>query len=153
MAENSRAHVTVAVVVQRDGKFLLVEERASDQLGAPLVLNQPAGHWDEGETLVAGAAREALEETGWTVAVTGLIGVYDHTSAGAPHGYLRFAFAAEALHHDPDRPLDHGITRALWLSRADVLSEQARHRSPMVLRCIDDALAGRHLPLDVITHL
>jgi len=148
MNEIWRPHVTVASIVERDGKFLLVEERADEQL----VLNQPAGHWEANETLAAGAAREALEETGHRVEIQHLVGVYRWPHRTKPITYLRFAFAARALDHDPARPLDEGIVRALWLTPDELRAEPARHRSPLVLRCVEDYLAGRRYPLDLITH-
>ncbi|WP_291187183.1 NUDIX hydrolase [Dokdonella sp.] len=143
-----RPHVTVATVVSRDGRFLLVEETVRGRV----VLNQPAGHLDPEETLQQAAVRETLEETGWTVELTGLLGVHQWR---APDGeeFLRFTFAAEALEHDPARPLDDGILRALWMTREEILAAAERLRSPMVLAGIDDWLSGRRLPLGAITTL
>ncbi len=140
--------VTVACVVPRDGSFLLVEENVRGEL----VLNQPAGHLEPYESLFAAARRETLEETGWRVELTDFIGVYQWTSADERH-FLRFAFAARPLGQDSQRRLDDGIVRALWLTRAEVASAPERLRSPMVLRCIDDWLAGKRLPLDAVTCL
>ena len=140
-----RPHVTVATVIPRDGRFLLVEER----VGGRLVLNQPAGHLDPDESLQDAAVRETLEETGWDVRLTCLLGVQQWRSRNARQ-FVRFTFAGEALRHDPARPLDDGIVRAVWLSRADVAAQPERLRSPMVLAGIDDWLAGRRLPLDAI---
>lgn len=148
MKEIWRPHVTVASIIERDGKFLLVEERADSQL----VLNQPAGHWEANETLAAGAAREALEETGYRVNIEHLVGVYRWPHRTKPITYLRFAFAARVLDHDPARPLDEGIVRALWLTSEELRAESPRHRSPLVLRCVEDYLAGKRYPLDLITH-
>jgi 8-oxo-dGTP pyrophosphatase MutT (NUDIX family) len=145
----STHHVTVACVVQRDGKFLLVEETVGEQL----VLNQPSGHWEDGETLLDGAIREALEETGWDVRPTALLGIYEYTPPGLGYGFLRFAFLAEALRHHPDRLLDAGIARAVWLTPGELRAASTRHRSPMVQQAVDDALAGRSLPLSTIAHL
>ncbi|MBI2383440.1 MAG: NUDIX hydrolase [Gammaproteobacteria bacterium] len=142
-------HVTVAVVVEQDGRFLLVEER----VGGQLVLNQPAGHWEDGESFAQGAVREALEETGWHVQPTHLLGVYEYRPDDLTYCFLRLAFVARPLRHDAQRPLDKGIERAVWMSRADIAACPARHRSPMVLRCVDDYLAGRRYPLDMLAHL
>jgi 8-oxo-dGTP pyrophosphatase MutT (NUDIX family) len=142
-------HITVAAVVEREGKFLLVEERIENAT----VLNQPAGHWDEGETLFAGAVREALEESAWEVRLTALVGIYEYQPPDLDYGFLRFAFAAEALRHHPDRKLDTGIERAVWLSREELAACLPRHRSPMVMRCVDDYLAGRRYPLELLAHL
>jgi 8-oxo-dGTP pyrophosphatase MutT (NUDIX family) len=144
-----RPRVTVATVVPHAGRFLLVEET----IRGKLVLNQPAGHLEENETLVQAAVRETLEETGWTVELTGLIGVYQWNTPDATAQYLRFAFAATAHHHDPGRTLDAGIVRPLWLSREDIAAQAARWRSPMVLANVDDWLAGRHFPLDAVRSL
>jgi 8-oxo-dGTP pyrophosphatase MutT (NUDIX family) len=143
------AHIVVACIVERDSRFLTVEERIN---GASL-LNQPAGHWERGETLIEGAIREALEETGWDVRPTHLLGLYHHEPADLGYGFLRIAFVADALRERVGHVLDDGIERALWLTRDELLACRERHRSPMVLRCIDDYLAGRRLPLDAIAHL
>ena len=143
------SHITVACVIEREGQFLLVEERADEGL----VLNQPAGHWDEGETLYAAALRETLEESAWEVELTALLGLYAYKPAHLDHGFLRVAFAAKALRHHPQQPLDSGIERALWMSRDELAACAERHRSPMVLRGVDDYLAGKRYPLDLINHL
>ena len=142
------SHITVATVVERDGAYLFVEERVNDQL----VLNQPAGHWEENETLFEGAVRETLEETGWDVELTGLVGIYEFKPEDLEYGFLRFAFAARALRHHAERSLDEGIARAVWLTRDEVAAYPC-HRSPMVIRCLNDFHSGRRLPLDVIGHL
>jgi 8-oxo-dGTP pyrophosphatase MutT (NUDIX family) len=142
-------HVTVAAVVARDGKFLFVEE----SVGGRTVLNQPAGHWEAGETLLEAVVRETLEETGWDVEPTALLGVYEFEPPELGYGFLRFAYLARPLRHHSDRPLDPGIARALWLTSEELRAERARHRSPMVQRCVDDALAGVSHPLSLIGHL
>jgi 8-oxo-dGTP pyrophosphatase MutT (NUDIX family) len=142
-------HVVLASVVEREGRFLLVEEYAGDAL----VLNQPAGHWEEGETLIEGARREALEETGWEIEPTAVLGIYHYQPPQLDYSFLRIAFVAEALRHHPERPLDAGIERPLWLTRDEIVRERARHRSPMLLRCIDDYLAGQRFPLSMVAHL
>ncbi|KAA2286031.1 NUDIX hydrolase [Arenimonas fontis] len=140
--------VTVATVVVRDGRLLVVEETVSGQQ----VLNQPAGHLEPEETLPAAALRETLEETGWEVALTAFVGAYQWTSPRDGRHFLRLAFAAEPVRHHPDRPLDEGIVRALWLSPAELAARRTRHRSPLVWRVVEDYLAGRRLPLDALTH-
>lgn len=145
----SAHHITVACVVERDGRFLFVEEQVNEHL----VLNQPSGHWEPGETLIEGAVREALEETGWEVRPTALLGVYEYEPPELGYGFLRFAFLADPLLHHPERPLDDGIARALWLTLDELRVAVARHRSPMVLRGVEDALAGQRFPLSLLAHL
>ena len=144
-----QAHVTVAVVVEQEGRFLVVEERAERQ-DSP-VFNQPAGHVEQGETLIEAACREALEETGWEVELTDLLGLYTFSPADK-HGemtYYRVCFAARALRHHPDRALDDGILRAVWMT-PDELHASGRVRSPLVMNCVRDYLSGRRFPLDLI---
>lgn len=142
-------HVVVASIIERDEKFLLVEEIAGDKL----VLNQPAGHWEEGETLMEAAQREALEETGWDIEPTAFLGIYHFQPPELDYCFLRIAFIARALKHHPQRKLDEGIVRTLWLSYDEIVQQRARHRSPALLRCIDDYRAGKRFPLSLITHL
>jgi ADP-ribose pyrophosphatase YjhB (NUDIX family) len=142
-----RPDVTVACIVPQQGKFLLVEENVRGEL----VLNQPAGHLEPDESLPDAAAREALEETGWSVELTHLVGVYQW--ANHDGHFLRFTFAAQARSHDSTRELDTGIVRALWMTRDEIAASRSRLRSPMVLRGVDDFLAGKRLPLDTLTSL
>lgn len=144
-----KPNVVVAAVVERDGRFLLVEEDAD---GAH-VINQPAGHLDEGESLLDAVARETLEETAWRFQPEALIGVYrwPHPNRGVT--YLRFAFTGRLLAHESGRALDHGILRTLWLTADEVRRERARHRSPQVERCIDDYCAGHRYPLSLLRDL
>jgi 8-oxo-dGTP pyrophosphatase MutT (NUDIX family) len=141
--------VTVAAVVERDGQFLFVEERA----GGRVVLNQPAGHLEHGETLQQAVARETLEETGWTFMPQQLVGIYLWQPEHNAKTFLRVAFSGRLGGHDPARPLDHGILRTRWLDRAQLASLQARHRSPLVARCVDDYDSGIRYPLELLTHL
>lgn len=142
-------HVTVAAVVQRDGKFLFVEETVGQQS----VLNQPAGHWEAGETLLEAVVRETLEETGWDVEPTSLLGVYEFEPPELGYGFLRFAFIAKPVRHHATRKLDDGIVRTLWLTPDELRRESSRHRSPMVLRCVEDCLTGQSFPLSLLLHL
>jgi ADP-ribose pyrophosphatase YjhB (NUDIX family) len=145
--------VTVAAIIEKDGRFLLVEEETTDGL----MLNNPAGHLDPGETPAQGCAREALEESAYEFRPTALLGIYlarsRRSSTGVDTTYLRIAFCGELGAHDPARPLDKGIVRTLWLTAQEVRATAGRHRSPLVLRCIEDYLAGVRHPLSSIyTH-
>lgn len=143
--------VTVATVVVDGGRVLVVEE----QVAGRLVLNQPAGHLEPDESLVAAAIRETVEETGWDVRPTAFIGAYQWkapsvSGGGAERQYMRFAFLAVPLAFDPSRPLDEGIVRATWLTPAQLKAESARHRSPLVWQVVADCLAGRRFPLEAV---
>ena len=142
--------VTVAAVIERDGRFLLVEEETAEGIR----LNQPAGHLDPGESLLAAAARETLEETAFAFKPLQLIGVYlwrSVPSAGDATTYLRFAFCGELGARDPEQALDHGILRALWLTHEEIAARAAQHRSPLVQRCVDDYLSGMRYPVDLLS--
>ncbi len=147
--------VTVAAVVEREGRFLVVEERVRSRL----VINQPAGHLEKGESLVQAVVRETLEETAWQFVPETLVGVYLWTqpvrSGDTLPGrtFLRVAFHGAVTRHDASRTLDTGIERAVWLSREQLAAQPARLRSPLVMRCVDDYLAGRRYPLDLLSHL
>lgn len=141
-----RPRVTVACVIERDGRFLLVEEEIHNER----LVNQPAGHLEPGESLIEAAVRETREETGWQVVPTGLIGVYQWASPHSREQYVRFAFSALAETHDPGLPLDAGILRALWLEPSEIDGIRHRPRSPMVLRNIADARRRAPLPLDAL---
>ena len=140
--------ITVACIIVRDGRFLLVEEDVRGRR----VLNQPAGHLEPGEGLVEAAQREALEETGWRVRPTCFVGSY-LWRAETGKTYIRFAFAADALEHDPARPLDTGILACLWLSPAELRAQSERLRSPLVLAAADDFLGGQRASLDLVRHI
>lgn len=144
------AHVTVATVIVRDGRYLLVEERSKDALSPTHdVFNQPAGHVEAGETLIEAARRETLEETGWQVRVTGLLGIYTYTPpVHLDRTYYRFCFLAEPL-VDTGQPLDPDIVRTVWFT-ADELAATGRARSPLVMQAIQDAQTSRCYPLTLI---
>ncbi len=140
----TKPDVTVAAIVMRDDRFLLVEERVARRL----VLNQPAGHLEGGETLVQAVVREALEETAWCFHPETLSGIYLWTNPFNCRSFLRVAFSGSVDGFAAERRLDRGILRTLWLTRAELAQHESRHRSPLVLRCIDDFLAGQHFSLD-----
>ena len=141
--------VTVAAVIERDGSFLLVEEEADGRR----VYNQPAGHWEPGETLVDACVRETLEETAWRCEPRQLVGVYRWHYAPADNTFLRFTFACVPLGLDASRQLDREIVRAVWLTADEIRRLAPVHRSPLVMRCIDDFIAGLRWPVVVITHV
>jgi ADP-ribose pyrophosphatase YjhB (NUDIX family) len=140
--------VTVAAVVEREGRFLLVEEDTAHGR----LFNQPAGHLDPGETLIEGVVRETREETAHRFRPTALLGVYQYHHPGDDVTYIRFAFTGEITGHEPGQALDTGIVRAVWLTPEEIRREAGRHRSPLVMRCIEDYLAGRRFPLAVLHH-
>jgi 8-oxo-dGTP pyrophosphatase MutT (NUDIX family) len=139
--------VTVAAVIERNGKFLLVEERIDGRL----VLNQPAGHLDPGESLAAACTREVLEETAHRFQPTGLVGVYRWHYAAKDITFLRFCFRGNISGEDKGRKLDREIVKLHWLSPAELESRKADHRSPLVQRCVEDFRAGRNFPLDLLS--
>ena len=140
--------VTVAAVMERDGRFLLVEEEDEGER----VYNQPAGHWERDETLVQACAREVLEESAHRFEPKQLVGVYRWDRPQGDLTYLRFAFCGEILGVEEGRALDEGILRAVWLSPEEIRALAPRHRSPLVWRCVEDYLAGVRFPLELITH-
>lgn len=143
-----KPHVTVATVLERDGLFLLVEENTDDGIR----YNQPAGHLEFGEALSDAAIRETLEETGYTCVPDALVGIYQWRKPERDLSYLRFAFSGRVLAHDARRQLDEDIIAAHWLTPDEIRARQAQLRSPMVMRCIDDYLAGHRFPLDLLTY-
>ncbi len=148
LIRNWKPNVTVAAVVERDGRFLMVEEETDDGVR----FNQPAGHLDQGESLVQAAAREALEETAHRFRPDFLVGIYQWPRPVGDITYLRFAFGGEVIGFDPERELDSGILRAVWMSLDELRATRERHRSPLILQCCEDYMAGRRFPLDLIRH-
>ena len=144
-----KPNVTVAAIIEQDGKFLLVEEETADGL----MFNQPAGHLENGETLLDGVIREVWEETAYHFVPQSLLGVYHWKHPKKDLTYLRFAFLGAITGHDPAKKLDAGIVRAAWLSPDEIRAEQHRHRSPQVMTCIEHYLAGQRFPLAILTHL
>jgi|SRR5438105_12581179 len=150
MRERWKPSVTVAAVIERDGRFLLVEEHTPEGLR----LNTPAGHLDPGESPLEGAVREALEETARVFTPDRFLGVYlarfQRPDRPEDVTYLRLAFGGSAGEADAARPLDTGIVRTLWMTLGEVRASRDRHRSALVLRCIEDYAAGRRYPLDTV---
>jgi 8-oxo-dGTP pyrophosphatase MutT (NUDIX family) len=142
------AHVTVATVVERDSHYLLVEER--DKSSGRIVFNQPAGHLERGESLQQAALRETLEETGWRVALEGVLGLALYTAPGNDVTYYRTTFVARALRHQADAQLDPDIIAVHWLDYEAILANSARMRSPLVLAAIEQHRSGLRYPLDLI---
>lgn len=139
-------HITVACIIERDGKFLMVEEISNGEL----VYNQPAGHLEPGETLAEAAIREALEETGWHVEPQHVLGVSKYVAPHTDTVYYRTSFIAEAIQHDANAALDEGIQQAVWLSYDELKSQPEKLRSPLVLKNIEQYLAGERYPLSLI---
>ena len=142
-------HITVAVIIERDGTFLMVEELSNGER----VFNQPAGHVENGESLAKAAIRETYEETGWQIEVDCVISIYRWRVPESGETYFRVLFGGHALKHDPEHPLDQGILRALWMSHAELDTADDRLRSPLVMRGINDYMKNIHYPLDLIVDL
>ena len=145
---NQRVSVTVAAMAEREGRFLVVEEETDEGMR----LNQPAGHLEPEESLIEAVVRETLEETAYGFVPRSLLGVYRWRHPAKGISYVRFAFVGEVTGPETGRALDAGILRALWLTPAELSAQAARHRSPLVQRCIQDYLAGRRFPLDLLVH-
>jgi len=144
---NWTAHVTVATIVEHNGQFLMVEETIDGRT----MYNQPAGHLENNETLLAAAVRETREETAWEVEPEALVGIYQWRHPDNGETFIRFSFAAVLRRYNPDQPLDNGIQCAVWLTQAEIAALQSQWRSPMVMRCIEDYLAGHRYPLNLLT--
>jgi NADH pyrophosphatase NudC (nudix superfamily) len=145
----AKPEITVAAIAEDEGRFLVVEERISQRL----VFNQPAGHVEHGESLITAVVREVREETAWRFEPQSVIGVYLWRSPESGVTTMRFAFSGPVDDHRAAQPLDRGIVATHWLSQKDLLERQTRLRSPLVLRCIDDYLEGKRIPIDAIGHL
>jgi 8-oxo-dGTP pyrophosphatase MutT (NUDIX family) len=154
MIERWKPSVTVAGIIEKDGKYLLVEEHTPNGL----MFNNPAGHLDPGESPLQGCVREVLEETAFHFTPTALVGVYlsrflKQASADEPAqdiSYLRFAFTGDLGAHEAGRALDMGIVRTLWMSIEEMQATQAKHRSRLLLRCAQDHAAGQRFPLETV---
>jgi 8-oxo-dGTP pyrophosphatase MutT (NUDIX family) len=149
MTDIWKPSVTVAAIIERDGHFLLIEEETSDGIR----FNQPSGHLDPSESLVQAVTRETWEEAAYDFAPTALVGMYMSryisSRTNTDVTYLRFAFAGE-LGAKHDHPLDEGILRTVWMSYAEMVECQEKHRSPLVMRCVDDFLEGKRAPLSML---
>jgi 8-oxo-dGTP pyrophosphatase MutT (NUDIX family) len=144
-----KPNTTVAAIVEQNGKFLLVEEETADGIR----LNQPAGHLEDGETMLQAVVRETSEETAYDFMPEFLLGVYHWHHPNKDLTYLRFAFIGSVSNHRPAQRLDDGIIRAVWMSLDEIRASAAIHRSPQVLTCVEHYLAGQRFPLSVLTHL
>lgn len=144
-----KPELTVAAVVAQAGRFLIVEERVARHP----VFNQPAGHVEDGETLIDAVVRETLEETAWHFVPEFVVGIYLWTNPASGRSYLRVAFGGSADRHDAARGLDSGILRTHWFSRSQLLAHANRMRSPLVMRCVDDWLAGARFSLTLLNQL
>lgn len=143
-------HGTVATIVEKDGKFLLVKELSSS---GKEVYNQPAGHIEADEPVLDAAIRETIEETGYTVSINKFIGMYIYKAPSNGVIYHRYCFAATEESYDPNAELDNGIIGACWMTLDEIKAQPEKMRSPLVLKCIEDYLNRPHLPLDVIYEL
>ena len=143
-----KPNTTVAAIIEQDGRFLMVEENTNEGVR----INQPAGHLEDGESLFKAVERETLEETAYEFSPTQLLGIYHWQRPAKDITYLRFAFVGTLGKHYPEQALDDGIIRAVWMTLDELKASQAKHRSPQVLRCVEDCLAGQRFPLSLITH-
>ena len=143
-----KPNVTVAAIIEQDGKFLLVEEQTSQGLQ----LNQPAGHLEANESLLQAVVREALEESAYDFEPQYLVGVYRWHAPASDTTYLRFAYCGRILAHYAGQALDNGIVRTLWMTPEEIRASVSRHRSPLILQCVEDYLAGKKYPLELVTH-
>lgn len=144
-----KPNTTVAAIVEQNGKFLMVEEETAEGMR----INQPAGHLEQGETLIQAVIREANEETAYDFTPQSLLGIYHWQRPDKEITYLRFAYIGKVDAHRPDQKLDDGILRAVWMSVDELRANKSIHRSPQVLKCIEDYLAGKSYPLAVVKHL
>jgi 8-oxo-dGTP pyrophosphatase MutT (NUDIX family) len=144
-----KPNLTVAAIIEHDGKFLLVEEETAEGVR----FNQPAGHLEDNESLLQAVVRETWEETAHRFEPTALLGVYHWKHPRKEVTFVRFAFIGNVSGHDPQQPLDTGIIRACWLTPQEIRASADRHRSPQVLTCIEHYLEGQRYPLSVISHL
>ncbi|MEF7617608.1 NUDIX hydrolase [Aquincola sp. MAHUQ-54] len=149
--DRCKLSVTVAAVIEHEGRYLMIEEQTSEGIR----LNNPAGHLEPGESPMQGAIRETLEETGCSFEPSHVLGIYlsrfNRPSTGEDVTYLRIAFAGRASEPAPGWVLDEGILRTLWMTADEIRASRARHRSPLVLRCLEDHLSGQRYPMEMLT--
>jgi 8-oxo-dGTP pyrophosphatase MutT (NUDIX family) len=144
-----KPHATVAAIIERDGKFLMVEEESDGRV----VFNQPAGHLDPDESLQQAVIRETREESAWDFSPQAVTGIYLWTQAATERTFLRVVFCGGCSNHDPQQKLDKEIIRTVWMTREELMAQPDKLRSPMVMRCIDDYLAGQRYPLELLINL
>ncbi len=144
-----KPNTTVAAVIEVNNTFLMVEEETADGIR----INQPAGHLENNETLVQAVIRETKEETAYDFIPESILGIYQWKNESKGITYLRYAFIGKTISHNPSLKLDHGIIRAVWMSLDEIRSKSGIHRSPQVMNCIDDYLAGKLYPLELISYL
>jgi ADP-ribose pyrophosphatase YjhB (NUDIX family) len=143
-----KANVTVAAVIEKDGRFLMIEESIDGQK----VINQPAGHLERNESLLNAVNREVLEETAWEFEPEKIVGIYLYPGPNTEITFLRICFSGSSFQHYPDQKLDKGIIQALWMSRKEQDQRKENLRSPLVTNCIDDYLKGQKYSLDLLHH-
>jgi len=144
-----KPHTTVAAIIEREHKFLMVEEVS----GGVNVYNQPAGHLEPDESLIEASIRETREETAWNFKPEYISGIYLWDQADTERSFLRVTFVGQCDDYRENQTLDNGIIRALWLSRDELAAHPEKLRSPLVLLCIDDYLAGNQYPLELLTSI
>ena len=140
-----KIHLTVATVVEKDDQFLMVKETKGERQ----YINQPAGHVEPGEDIIAAALRETYEETGWVVSISGFLGISTYLAEATGVTYYRLTFVATPLHLDPQASIDPDIDYALWMSAEEIEENRQHHRSPGVLNCLNDYLYKRIFPMEI----
>ena len=144
-----QANVTVAAVIEKGGRFLMIEE----EIDGLVVINQPAGHLEIGESLLEATKREVLEETAWDFEPEKVVSIYLYPSPHNEITYLRICLSGACIHHHLELQLDDGIIQAIWLTREELEARENSLRSPLVIRCIDDYLSGQQYPLELLNHI
>jgi len=142
-----KPHATVAAIIERDNKFLMVEELINGER----MFNQPAGHLEPDESMLDAVIRETREETAWQFIAEAVTGIYLWKHPDNGKTFLRIAFCGQCKNHDPTQALDEGILQAMWMTRDEIIQQKHNLRSPMVIDCIDDYIAGIRHPLDLLS--